>query len=573
MLSEAVAEPASKGHAKRIERYGKRFPAGIDEATTEFYAFAHHAPLGRFQHCRRAIDLFWNAPFPGTFIWNDFSELLLETFCERDWVTITGAGATWKTTSVAMYVLARFFSSPKDTVIICTSTTLPGLRRRIWKEISRFWRLRPAYGNLVASRDCIQFVKGQDDAGIYGIATESGEINKALGKIIGFHSPNMIVVVDEMPYTPEAIVEACVNLQSGSQRFQFIGLGNADDRLDPHGRMCEPRGGWDSISVEHESWETKRGICIHLDGLKSPNVKAGKTIYPGMITQQDIDFTAANEGLDSPQFWQMRRGFWAPEGTQRTVLSMPMIVKARAREEASFDVGFTEGAALDPAFEGGDRCVLRFGKCGWSDGKKRLYLGEKVFIQTRVSPDDPIHYQIVRQVKEECIKRGVSPQFFALDSTGEGGGLASIFQREWSRDILCVEFGGRPSKRPLSQTNSKRADQEYDRRVTELWFGFRVLLQAEQIRGLDEETATEFCRRWYDMKGSYLALETKSKMKERTRKSPDLADAAVILTELFMQRDHLLPSKNDYPTAKNDSPWKRFLLQRSLQPDYSLVET
>ena len=63
---------------------------------------------------------------------------------------------------------------------------------------------------------------------------------------------------------------------------------------------------------------------------------------------------------------------------------------------------------------------------------------------------------------------------FALDSTGEGGGLASIFQREWSPEILCVEFGGRPSKHPVSQTNPKRADQEYDRRVTELWFAFQI---------------------------------------------------------------------------------------------------
>jgi hypothetical protein len=66
-----------------------------------------------------------------------------------------------------------------------------------------------------------------DDAGVFGLATDKGEIDKAIGKIIGFHAPNMLVIVDEMPYTPEAIVEACVNLESGSSRFQFIGIGNA----------------------------------------------------------------------------------------------------------------------------------------------------------------------------------------------------------------------------------------------------------------------------------------------------------------------------------------------------------
>lgn len=553
--------------------YGKNFPETFDRASIELYAFSGRTPqsLGAFEHCKNAIDLIWNEPFPGTFIWNDFSERLLREFCEESWVTVTGAGATWKTTSAGIYCLTKFFSSPNDTAIFCTSTTLRGLRMRIWKEISKFHRLRPAAGTLIPSEDQILFEKGILDAGIFGLATDEGQIKKALGKLIGFHQKNVIVVVDEMPYIPEAIVEACVNLESGSQSFQFIGLGNADDHLDPHGRMCEPRHGWDSISVDSERWETRRGVCVHLDGLKSPNVIAGEKKYPGLLSQQDLDNTVEFYGMDSPQFWQMRRGFWAPEGIQKTVLSMPMIVKARAQEAAVFDSSYTLGAALDPAFEGGDRCVLRFGKCGNSDGKKVLHLGDYIFIKTKQSPDDPIHYQIVRQVKEECLKRGVLPGFFALDSTGEGGGLYSMFQREWSRDILPVEFGGRPSKRTVSQTNPKRADQEYDRRVTQLWFNFRLLLLSEQIKGLDNETATEFCRRWHDMKGPYIALETKAKMKERTRKSPDLADNAVIMAELFFQRDHLVPTKFGDSFRENDSPWKRFLAKRNLTPDYSLA--
>lgn len=556
-----------------LNLYGREFPPGTDRASIELLAFSGRVPepLTRFEHLQNAIELIWNEKFPGTYIWNDFSERLLREFCDEKWVTVTGAGATWKTTSAAIYALASWYSAPRDTVVICTSTTLDGLRRRIWKEISRFYRLRPAFGNMVQSRNCIQFIKGQDDAGIFGLATDKGEVEKAIGKIIGFHAPRMIVIVDEMPYTPEAIVEACVNLESGARKFQFIGLGNADDQLDPHGRMCEPKNGWDSISVDSEKWQTKRGTCVHLDGLKSPNVTAGKNIYPGLMTQQDLDNTIEFYGVESPQFWQMRRGFWAPEGIQKTVLSMPMIVKSRAQEQAVFDTSYIAGASLDPAFEGGDRCVLRFGKCGLMDGRKVLSLGEIIFVKTVQSVDDPIHYQIVRQVKEECLRRGVSPQYFALDSTGEGGGLASIFQREWSREILCVEFGGRPGKRPVSQTNPKRADQEYDRRVTDLWFFFRLLLLGEQIKGLDNETASEFCRRWYDMKGPYIAIETKAKMKERTRKSPDLADNAVIMAELFAQRDHLLPDKVGMPSASQESSWKRFLAKRNLEPDYSLA--
>lgn len=559
-----------RANMEPIRAYGKLWTPGTTAATIELWAFANQPPhgLSRFEHAKNAIDRIWNDSHPGTFIWNEWSEALLEEYCRTDWITVTGPAASWKTTSAAIYALTCWYADPKNTVVICTSTTLDGLRRRIWKEISRFYRLRPAFGNPVQSRNCIQFEKGLDDAGIFGLATDKGEIEKAIGKIIGFHAPNVLVIVDEMPYTPEAIVEATVNLSKGAKRFQFIGLGNADDQLDPHGRMSEPKNGWDSVDVESERWETRRGVCLHLNGLKSPNVRQGKAIYPGMFNQNDLDTTADFYGLDSPQYWQMCLGFWAPEGIQKTVLTMPMIVKGRAQSEPVFDVNYVLGGALDPAFEGGDRCVLRFGKCGMERGKMILGLGEIIFIKTRASQDDPIHYQIVRQVREECVKRGVPPNLFALDSTGEGGGLLSIFQREWSPEVLGVEFGGRPSKEPVSQTNPKRCDQEYDRQVTELWFFFRLLVQNEQVRGLDNESATEFCRRWYEMRGPYISIETKAKMKERTRKSPDLADNIVILSRLMRMRAGLRLAKVDYEASGHTSQWKEFQRKRSLESIY-----
>jgi len=261
-------------------------------------------------------------------------------------------------------------------------------------------------------------------------------------------------------------------------------------------------------------------------------------------------------------------GFWAPEGIQKTVLTMPMIVRGRAKEKAVFDVDYVSLASLDPAFEGGDRCVLRFFKCGNENGKKVLELGEKIFIKTVQSPDDPLHFQIVRQTRQACEDRGIPPYLFALDSTGEGGGLASIFQREWSREILCVEFGGRPSKHPVSQTNPKREDQEYDRQVTSLWFRFRLLVQNGQIRGLDDDTAHEFCRRWYEMKGAFISLETKAKMKERTRKSPDLADNSVIGARLAAERCGLKLTKVEYEGTYQDSTWKKFQRKRALESSY-----
>ncbi len=522
-----------------------QLPKDCNDATKELSIFWGEQPQMKFLHLARSIDMLWNAAQPDSFMWNDWTELMMVTFCEEDWITVTAAAAAWKTTSAALFALASWYSSPHDTVVICTSTTLPGLRRRIWKEVTRYWRICPAMGHPIQSQNCIQYRKGNDDAGIFGIAADIGEINKAVGKIIGFHAPNIIVVVDEMPYTSEAIVEACTNLRTGCERFKFIGLGNADDPSDPHGRACEPENGWDSINPEMQSWRTRRGICLHLDARESPNVKAGKILYPGLVNQQDIDNTIHDYGEDSPQFWQQRRGFWAPEGVSRTVLSWPMLNKFKALQKPVWITEFKLGAALDPAFEGEDRCILRFPRCGEIevDGQPLLVLdmGEYITIKIVVTPDgEPEHYQIARQVKDECELRGIGPEMFAYDSTGEGGGLGSIIAREWSPRILGVEFGGKASDKPVSEINHRPCYKEYFNRVTELWFSVRVLLQNGQIRGMDQNTAAEFCKRKYGMKGVLMQVETKKEMKARIGKSPDLADSAAIAVELFRTRMGLM---------------------------------
>src|SRR4249919_3576108 len=97
-----------------IQMYGKDFPDGTDRGSIELYCFANETPenLGRFAHCHNAIDWIWNRNAPNTFIWNDWSEWLIQEFCEHDWVTVTGPGASWKTTCTAMYMMVCWYSNP-----------------------------------------------------------------------------------------------------------------------------------------------------------------------------------------------------------------------------------------------------------------------------------------------------------------------------------------------------------------------------------------------------------------------------------------------------------------------------
>ncbi|NBR91291.1 MAG: hypothetical protein EBS68_15540 [Rhodobacteraceae bacterium] len=56
-----------------------------------------------------------------------------------------------------------------------------------------------------------------------------------------------------------------------------------------------------------------------------------------------------------------------------------------------------------------------------------------------------------------------------------------------------------------------------------------------QLRGLDAETAVEFCSRRYDDEKRKVVLETKDEYKKRHGRSPDLADAVVFALEAARQ--------------------------------------
>lgn len=551
-----------------IVKYNRKWPPGSDPFAIELKCFdlgltPEQGGLGRFEHLKNAIDIRWNWPRRmlaekqkqfydpdkhDAFIWNEWTEMMMRAFCDEREVVVAGPGSSYKTTTGAMFCLCYWLCSPNKTRVIITSTTGDGLRARVWKEISHFYRSVSEAGNLVQSRTMIQFVKGDDGAGIYGIAVESdGNVEKAVNKIQGRHNTNMAIFVDEMPTVSGAIVEAGVNLETGAERFKFIGVGNPDSHFDPHGRMAEPEHGWDSITVDTEKWRTQRGgICIHLDGRRSPRI-GNDDKFPGLIRQQDLERTASQYGDDSPQMWKQRYGFWCPEGISKTVLSESDIVKFRAKDKAIWVAGFKKAAGLDPSFEGNDLCVLQIVKFGKIDGDKTaIEFHKRHIIKTKTMTDlldNPRHYQIVQQVKQICVDEGIPPERFGLDSTGEGGGLASIFSKEWSNAINPIEFGGRASPNAISDTTPdtkdrpKKGFEEYLNRVTELWYQVRVLVRNGQIRGLDDDAAIEFCKRFYKLQGNMLVVESKTLMKARTGNSPDKADACCVAVATVLEND------------------------------------
>jgi hypothetical protein len=566
----ARKSPTTAPQPRPMQTYGipHQFSSQLEY---EFGAFVWRWPidrgaLTRYEHFRNICDIL----FP-KLEWNPWLELQIKTLCDNQWVCFCGAAGASKTFSASLYAVVWWLAQHDQSSVILTSTTKAMIRKRAWPIVQKLHTQMPGarFGNLVDSKTTWQCKKGDDKNAIFAIAVAEGNTAKAVANIQGVHTKRQLVIIDEATDTPEAAFDACANLFNGCQDFQCLVIGNPSSHFDPMGKFCEPRNGWQSVAVNDDEWETKDqlngkpGVVVRFDAEKSPNVIAGKTLYPYLVTEAQLQGSRKKYGESSPLFWKYQRGFWPPEGLVKTVFTESLI--ARMKGDLRNFVFTGQGrtfwiSGLDPAFDGGDRAIQWFAKCAEiSDGVMGIELHESVALKVDAGSKEPLHFQLAALAKKNCETRGVEPQCFGLDSTGEGGGLADIISREWSPDIQRVEFGGKPSDLPVSNEDQRPCDEAYDRRVTELWFTAKEFLISGQVRGITPELSFELCNRTYEDEKRKIVLEPKKKMKERGLRSPDEADGFVVLTEVA-RRNGVHPTA--HPNSINhENKWDKDVVE------------
>lgn len=525
--------------------------------------------ISRGQHIKHVIAMLWPDVIRS---WNDWNELALWAWTNYREIGVTGCAAAGKTFTFTLLSLVEYLAKPMMTRVALTSTTVPSLRGRIWSEMMRFVRPAvPLFGlNVVDSQTKIQFQKGDDRSSIIALAVDSGAVEQAVGKLQGVHLSRMVIMVDEAAQTNPAVFSARANLEVGTDFYHFIAIANASSMFDPHGLFCEPRMGWGSIHDDDEHWETKSGVCVRFDGLKSPNVKAGRVIYPYLFSQDNVDIIRKNFGEGSLEWNSYCRGMWSRSGARNTILDSAMINDGRAREKVIWAGGGIKTiAALDPAFTtDGDDVILRFAKIGKADdGDVMLELTDVVRISLMDDPNYPLFYQVADLTIKELEARGVRPEDFALDATGAGAGIADIISQRWQNGFVRVSFGGAATDAPISVEDTRPAKQVYANRVTQLWSQIKVVVMAGRMRGLDDQTARELCARIYTLKNEKTLLESKKELKKRTKgNSPDRADALSLLVELFVNQNGL--GNATASQYQNSQDWDEYVLDNTYEADY-----
>lgn len=533
-----------------VEKYGFKVPADTPLLAMELFCYRNNITveqggLGAEQHFKNA----WRIQWPD-YEWSDWIELLVYSWCKYKWISIIGCERASKTYSSAHVAFLDYTADPFTTLTSLTTVTFEGLKLRMWADVlkaistSRFqqpFQVRSSTNEMRVYPSEVAKEAGEKFQ-IHGLAVN--HTKDAEGRIRGGHAPRRRIFLDEAQDIAPAIYEAMINPMSAPDAKCAM-LSNPVEKISKFGEWCEPVGGWSSVNETDEFWETKHGgVCLHFDGLRSPNIVLAPKKFTGIISADNIAEVRKIHGEDSVQWWALVRGWFPPDGLVSRIFPSQVIEKMKP--PIIFDFA-TEGvASLDPAFEE-DACALHFGVKGTlRDGRVAISGTESFHLKFKMGPlEEPKDYQIKTQVMALCRERGVKPKHFIMDRSGSGRGVFALLVKEWSSEVNGIDYGGKATDRPLRSDETDKCSDVFQYFVTELWFRARSAGEEGIVGGLSQlapKTIEDLYSRRYEMKkltqGTVQVAEQKCEMKKRLGRSPDDGDAFVQFAELLIREGH-----------------------------------
>lgn len=540
----------------------------------------HHHPRVREEAFWQIADILWNRGERPLFERHKWADMTVKTCIREKYCSFGGSAGSGKSYTLAGYAIVEWLCAPADTIVLLTSTTLTAARTRIWGCIEKL--LDAAEGlpiNVRSSIGSAAYVTPQgtvvETAGFRLIAAEKNQSRDAVGKLIGFHAPRVVLIADELSELSEAILQAGLANLAQTPYFRLRAASNPNSRFDPFGVWSEPKDGWDSIDPFNDTrWRTKYGgVFIRYDAEDSPNLEAPDEDppYPYLPTRKGIDEAKANLGEKSRNFNRMFRAVFAANDEEDAIYSESELQRSGALQRANL-TETVKVAGLDPSFSsGGDDTILVFGEVGYNElGQYAIQPTEIVRLHDDASDKStPRTYQIAQQVKDHCTRRGVDPYNLAVDATAAGGPFCDVLAALWSPEFLRVQFGGRASDRPVSASKRTPACDLFYNRVSELWFGGKELIRCKQIHGIPNEIASEMCMRAYDTvkgtNGLRMRAESKNTFRVRNGRSPDHADAFFVMLEGARQRHSLIAMEPVKADDVGSAPRRRVSIRQLQQ--------
>ena len=390
----------------------------------------------------------------------------------------------------AAVALLWFIHAHKDAAIaLSTAPTFRQVRHVLWRQVRRLYRPNAQLldGKMLDTRWEIS-----DDRYAMGLSAENAD------QFQGFHSPNMLIVVDEAAGVSDEIYEAIEAVMTTADPLLLL-IGNPTTVTGAFRRAF-----YEERQLYHN---------ITISALDSPNVQAGKTVVPGLTSARWVEERRETWGEDNPIYRARVLGEF-PDQAEDTLIGLSDVEAAAQRWKAEKEgvAGETEGETIDiPGEVVLAVDVARFG----SDRSVILRRQGSRVLEIRTFRDMDT-MQLAGWVAAAI--RETSPERVCVDEIGVGAGVVDRL-KEQGHPVKGINVARRARQERLFA--NVRAEGYW--RLKELFATGEISIPDDhQLMG--ELAALRYS---FDSQGRVL-MESKEAMRQRGLPSPDKADALML---------------------------------------------
>ncbi len=368
-------------------------------------------------------------------------------------------------------------------IVLSTAPTFRQVRHILWRQIRRLHRRAKDTlgGKLLDTRWELA-----EDRYALGLSADTAD------QFQGFHSPNMLIVVDEAEGVSDEIYEAIEAVTTAADPLLLL-IGNPTTVSGAFRR---------AFYQERHLYKT-----VTISALDSPNVQAGKSVIPGLTSAKWVQEHQETWGEDNPIYRARVLGEF-PDQADDTLIKLSDIEAAAQGTALNNEVpeaGTTEEEvvlAVDVARFGSDRSVIL----------RRQ--GRRVEeIRTFHNLDTmKLAGWVIAAIKES------QPARICVDEIGVGAGVVDRLREQGYR-VKGINVARRAGQEGIFA--NLRAEGYW--RLRELFSSGNIEIPADNHL-MGELAALRYS---YDSQGR-IQMESKDAMRQRGLPSPDKADALML---------------------------------------------
>lgn len=458
-----------------------------------------------------------------------------QSLADGNWVGVEAATGTSKTFMLSRIVF-WFLDCFENCLVVTSAPKQDQLKLHLWSEIAtafpKFKKIRPKarlYGlRLVVEDSESKDVEG-DDAftskswQAVGFVAGVGGDETSATKAQGFHREHMLIITEETPGMPMAVMTAFKNTSVGETNM-ILAVGNPDSQLDPLHQFCV------SPTV----------MNYRVSAYDYPNVVHRKSVIKGAVTVESIRRRIIDNGKKSDLYKSRVRGI-SPSQSTDSLIKLAWC-KAAAESKQEYD-GTFHAVGVDVANSmDGDKAALAWGRGQILTDLQEFQCPNATHLAYNLYMDSAdLHLKgYLDYDTKKLAEYEIMDGFIGVDGVGVGVATVNSLMESGHRPVSL--FGGQWEDAIPEET---KWDSKEDREVTikkwrfqgirsQMYWEAREDLRKGLIRiDLDDENLLQ--RLFFELisikvkfKDNFIAIESKEEIKKRLGgKSPNLADAFV----------------------------------------------